>query len=138
MVDKRSIKLSPYEFFCKYRNRRSVAVITDKQYIFYSQILGDDYRTHDNIVVDIETTIHPNSLREGWDAFRSNNLYTFGVGTGYFRIDFPDNKELSMNQVTFLLELLNEIDKYNQEANDNSKINLQCCNSKALLDFLRN
>ena len=41
-----------------------------------------------------------------------------------------------MNQVTFLLELLNEIDKYNQEANDNSKINLQCCNSKDLLkDF---
>ena len=51
-IDERSLELKPEEYFdyCKNnKNIRGVWVITDKQSIFYSQILNNDYRTHDDI-----------------------------------------------------------------------------------------
>ena len=119
MIDEKSLQFNAYEYFKNCRNKRGVAVITDKQYIFYSQILNKDYNTHDSIGVNIETTIHPNSNRKGWDAFRANNVYVFAIGPSDFRIDFPDNCELSMNQATFILNLLDQIDKYDEEVDDN-------------------
>ena len=133
MIDKRSLELNAYEYFKQCHNKRGVAVITDKQYIFYSQILKDDYRTHDNIVVDIETTIHPNSNKKDWDAFRDNNVYVFAVGPGNFRIDFPDNSELSMAQATFILELLKQVDRYNEEVEDNNKVEVCVANTRNYL-----
>ena len=74
-IDKRSLKLSPYEYFryCnKTRRIRGVAVITDKQYIFYSQLLSNDYGTHNDIEIKIENTIHPNNQEEVWGGEHSN------------------------------------------------------------------
>ena len=127
MIDEKSLQFNAYEYFKNCRNKRGVAVITDKQYIFYSQILKNDYRTHDNIGVDIETTIHPNSNRKGWDAFRKNNVYVFAVGSSDFGISLPDNGELSLTQLNFIFEILEQVDKYNKELESNNgklKINL--------------
>ena len=88
MIDKRCLKFDVYDYlnYCKTRTIRGAAVITDKQYIFYSQILANDYKTHDDIVVELENAIHPDNLRYGWDATRANNVYFFTVGYKYFYI----------------------------------------------------
>ena len=52
-------------------------VITGKQCAFYTQILPKDYKTHDDISVNIENEIHPTDQRYGWDAMRDNHAYFF-------------------------------------------------------------
>ncbi len=118
-IDKRSLELSVYEYLKRCsdtgRNIRAVGVITDKQLVFYSQILKNDYATHDNIAVDIENTIHPKQERRGWDAIRENNIHFFCLGPSTLLIDLPQDQRLSMSQVSLVESVLREVDKYNSE-----------------------
>lgn len=140
MIDKRSLEFDVYEYldYCKKnQNIRGVGVITDKQFIFYSQILKDDYKTHPNIAMNIEKEIHPNSNRDYWGAYRDNNAYVYAVGANDFIINFPENKELSIAQSIFISELLDQIDKYNMEVNtEDKKVKIVVTNTgNHLVDF---
>lgn len=119
----KSLKLSPYEYvqYCnEIKYIRGVAVITDKQWIFYSQILENDYGTHNDIVMDIETEVYHNPQYFG----RSSNAYIFLVG-GEIIISMPDNGELSLSQTKFISDILEKINKYaNEEENFRKQINI--------------
>lgn len=123
-VDKISLRKSVYEYF-KWGNNnhamRGVGVITDSQYIFYTQVLRDDYGTHNDIAINIENAIHPYNKKRGWDAYHDNNIYFYSVGNEFI-IDLPENSELSMNQYKYLCMVLDEVDKFNREVSDDKKI----------------
>lgn len=115
-IDERCLKLDLYEYLTDWHEKgtRAVMVITDKQCVFYTQILPKDYKTHDEISINIENEIHPTDQRYGWDAMRDNHAYFFFDKIG-MRIAMPDNEELSYTQAQFITEYLNIIDKYNKE-----------------------
>lgn len=124
MIDERCLKFDVYDYlkYCStHRAIRGVAVITDKQYIFYSQVLRDDYGTHNDIEIEIENAIHPNNIRYAWDAIHDNNAHIFAVGYKEFIIDLPDNGELSMTQLDFIFSALDQIKKYNSEQESEDK-----------------
>ena len=101
-IDERSLKLKAEDYFdyCKNNRRiRGLWVITDKQSIFYSQVLKDDYRTHDNIQIDIENEIHPNNQIENWGAIRPSHACIASAGVE-LEIYMPDNGKLSYSQAS--------------------------------------
>lgn len=137
-INEKSLKMNPYQYFnyCQqFHEIRGVAVVTDKQSIFYSQVLNDDDRTHDNIMIDIEKEIHSNAEQGGFDAFYQNHVYLASLGRE-LKIFLPNNEELSLNQARLICSILDEVEKINQE-NDNSKIKIDCFGSieKSIYDI---
>ena len=125
-IDERSLKLKAEDYFdyCKnYRIIRGLWVITDKQSIFYSQVLRDDLRTHDNIQIDIENEIHPNNQINGWDAIRPSHAYIASAGSELI-ILMPDNGELSYSQAKFITDALNIVEKLNSKDENTRKIKI--------------
>ena len=123
-IDERSLELKAEDYFdyCQNRKIRGLWVITDKQSIFYSQVLKDDYRTHDEIEIDIENEIHPNEQKFGWDAIRSSHAYIASAGVELI-ISMPDNGKLSYSQAKFIIDTLNIVEKFNSNE-DNKKIKI--------------
>lgn len=127
MIEEECLKLDAYSYlnFCEKRVIRGVGVVTDKQLVFYSQIFKDDYGTHNDIQIDIEGTIHPRDQRKGWNLVRMHNAYIFSLGSQDFIISLPENGELSKTQLSFLLEVLDQLYRYNNEQkNTNKKVKL--------------
>ncbi len=126
MIDDESLKKGIYEYlkYCKEENViRGVGIVTDYQFIFYSQILKDDYSTHDDIVIKLENYIHPNDIRKGWNSFRNNHVYIFSWGKKVF-INLPTDETLSTNQYKFICGILDDIDKFNREVTDDKKVKI--------------
>ena len=127
MLDEGCLKLGICDYlkyFDRFGGTRGVAVITDKQYIFYTQILDDDNRTHESLIIDIEENIHPLSNRKKYDTLRENNVYVMIYGHKYFVISLPDNGQLSRSQLSFINDVLDEVDKYNKLEKKKVLINL--------------
>ena len=125
-IDERSLKLKAEDYFdyCKNNRRiRGLWVITDKQSIFYSQVLRDDFRTHDNIQIDIENEIHPNNQIEGWDAIRPSHACIASAGVE-LEIYMPDNGKLSYSQSKFITDALNIVEKFNSNEENKRKIKI--------------
>ena len=125
-IDERSLKLKAEDYFdyCKNNRRiRGLWVITDKQSVFYSQVLRDDYRTHDNIQIDIENEIHPNNQIEGWDAIRPSHASIASAGSE-LNIFMPDNGKLSYSQAKFITDALNIVEKFNSNEENKRKIKI--------------
>ena len=78
-IDERCLKLTLHEYLTDWQGKgtRAVMVITDKQCVFYTQILPNDFKTHDDISINIENEIHPTDQRYGWAAMRDNHTYFF-------------------------------------------------------------
>ena len=125
-IDERSLKLKAEDYFdyCKNNRRiRGLWVITDKQSIFYSQVLRDDYRTHDNIQIDIENEIHPNNQIENWGAIRPSHACIASAGVE-LEIYMPDNGKLSYSQAKFITDALNIVEKFNSNEENKRKIKI--------------
>ncbi len=125
-IDERSLKLKPEDYFdyCKNnRNIRGLWVITDKQSIFYSQVLRDDYRTHTDIQIDIENEIHPNNQIKGWNAIRPSHACIASIGVE-LEIYMPDNGKLSYSQAKFITDALNIVEKFNSNEENSRKIKI--------------
>ena len=125
-IDERSLKLKAEDYFDYCKNNRSIRglwVITDKQSIFYSQVLRDDFRTHDNIQIDIENEIHPNNQIEGWGAIRPSHACIASAGVE-LEIYMPDNGKLSYSQAKFITDALNIVEKFNSNEENKRKIKI--------------
>ncbi len=125
-IDERSLKLKAEDYFDYCENNRSIRglwVITDKQSIFYSQVLRDDIRTHDNIQIDIENEIHPNNQIEGWGAIRPSHAYIASAASE-LNIFMPDNGKLSYSQAKFITDALNIVEKFNSNEENSRKIKI--------------
>ena len=117
-MNKEDFNMNFYEYlrYCRDKSVRGVMVITDKQYVFYVQKDLNDKRYHHEI--DIENTIHTNKQKEGMKAIRDNNVYVASLGHE-IAIYMPENRLFSLAQYKFLEKVLDTIDKYNKEYNDN-------------------
>ena len=125
-IDERSLKLKAEDYFDYCKNNRKIRglwVITDKQSIFYSQVLRDDYRTHDNIQIDIENEIHPNNQIENWGAIRPSHACIASAGVE-LEIYMPDNGKLSYSQAKFITDALNIVEKFNSNEENKRKIKI--------------
>ena len=112
-----SLNLYNYLVYSQNKSVRGVSLITDKQYIFYTQLDNSDI-THDKIYTKLENVIHPNDTKLGFNAIRDNNIHIASVGQELV-IYLPDNKLLSLNQYKFIINMLNEVDKFNRDNNTN-------------------
>ena len=112
-----SLNLYEYLVYSQDKSVRGVSLITDKQYIFYTQLDNSDI-THDKIYTKLENEIHPNDKRDGFKAIRDNNIHIASVGHELV-IYLPDNKLLSLNQYKYIINMLNEVDRFNKENNTN-------------------
>ena len=119
-MNKEDFNMNFYEYlrYCRDKSVRGVMVITDKQYVFYVQKDLNDKRYHHELYIDIENTIHPNNQKEGMKAIRDNNVYVASLGHE-IAIYMPENRLFSLAQYKFLEKVLDTIDKYNKEYNDN-------------------
>lgn len=113
-----NMNFSEYLNYCRDKSVRGVMVITDKQYVFYVQKDINDKRYHHELYIDIENKIHPNDQKEGMKAIRDNNVYVASLGHE-IAIYMPENRLFSLAQYKFLEKVLDTIDKYNKEYNDN-------------------
>ena len=66
-MNDKNLSLNLYEYLVYSQNKsvRGVSLITDKQYIFYTQLDNSDI-THDEIYTKLENEIHPNDKRCGF------------------------------------------------------------------------
>ena len=112
-----SLNLYDYLVYSQDKSVRGVGLITDKQYIFYTQLDNSDI-TLDEIYTKLENEIHPNDQRDGFKAIRDNNIHIASVGHELI-IYLPDNKLLSLNQYKYIINMLNEVDRFNKENNTN-------------------
>ena len=125
-IDERSLKLKAEDYFDYCKNNRSIRglwVITDKQSIFYSQVLRDDFRTHDSIQIDIENEIHPNNQIDGWGAIRPSHA-CIASASSELNIFMPDNGKLSYSQAKFITDALNIVEKFNSNEENSRKIKI--------------
>lgn len=111
------MNLSDYFSFCQQKSIRGLALITDKQYIFYSQLIPDDYRIHNDITIDLENMIHPHYPIYGIDAIRCNHIQVSSLGNELF-IELPLYEKISKAQYYFLSEMLKEIRLINLQRNN--------------------
>lgn len=128
MIEEKKLQVDVYNYLkhCEQICQiRGVGVITDKQSIFYSQLHKDDYRAHEEISSDIEKTIHPNDTNNF--LIKEQNTYIFAFGYSYnFIISLPHNDELSMSQLEFIYQVIDQVEKYNNEQqNENKQVNIQ-------------
>lgn len=134
MIDERCLKLDIYEYlkYCKqFYDIKVVGVITDKQYIFYSQVLKDKYGTHYDIQSIIENAIYTNNITDEYIIASHNNVYFYTMGPEAFIISLPENGELSKSQLNFLVHALDQIEKYNKEQEiGNKKVKLTFYNTR--------
>ena len=115
MIDNESLKLSVYEYYVHSlkKSTRGVGLISDKQSIFYSQVLEGDNKTHENIITELEYYIHPGDKREGWDSIRDYNIHFFSTGEEFI-MDLPKGDIITISQYNFLCEILDNVKKFNK------------------------
>ena len=126
-LDKECLKYNVYEYynFCKQvGNRRGVGVITDKQSIFYTELVNINLSNHEWIAMDIEKSIHEKNPK-GYLCLRQENIHYFSLGKELI-IDLPNNGDLTISEFNFLLDIFNQIKKFNIENNIKTYILINC------------
>ncbi len=125
-IDERSLKLKAEDYFdyCNENDKRTrgVWVITDKQCIFYSQVLRNDFATHNEIAGNIETEIYNDNQRRYFDVRPRNAMM---ASTGVELVIFmPDDGKLSYSQAEFIINELNIVEKFNDNEENTRKIKI--------------
>lgn len=133
-IESEFLKRNVYEYF-KYcyleKNVCGAGIITSKQFVFYTQTDKYDHRTHDEIYMQIEQAIHIASKTEKRDAILPFDVYLAAVDFSLF-IYLPDSQEFTYSQFVFLNDVLNQVEKFNQEVGEKPKIKLWCYKSPNL------
>ncbi len=110
----RDLSISEYLRNCRKKLKRGIALITDKQYIFCSQVNDTDVRLHDQMFEDLEKVIHPNLQTLGFEELNKNNLVMTSYGNELI-IYFPYNGLISISQYRLLEIMFKEVDNVSQE-----------------------
>ena len=118
MLDKDSLQMNIYDYL-KYCNKKetikAVGVISDKQYVFYSQVKKNDYLTHEEISLKIENIIYKKEFTYSTYTYNKNNVHLFSSGDNEIIIDLPTTGIFTKSQYSFLDEVLTQIEKYNND-----------------------
>lgn len=106
-IDPRSLSVDVFDHYTKYYNKRGVGVITDKQFAFYSEHLPDDYKSHDQIVGELNQTIFPDMKFS--EAYQSENVVTIASVLKNVVIDLPRDGYFSENYYDGICYYLSEL-----------------------------
>lgn len=122
-----NLNKSVYEYYCleQFRGIHKIAgVITDRQCVIDTGIRNEpDYRSHNDLHIDIYKLIHPEFTDGYWELYRKNNMHVAG-DAGQLVVEFPRDDKLSINQAIFLIDILNQIHKFTIDTGKNIKITL--------------
>ncbi len=131
MIDKKFLKLSPYEYlkachegvYCRDKGHdlRGVSVITYRQGLYYSSIENNGL-LHVDILRDIE--------RDIFDPIVSGTYFNDGVPEHVYifmnresvDIHFPDNGKMSTVQLKLILDFIKDVSTYNSEVQENERL----------------
>ncbi len=119
---------------CKEDNNiKSAIIVTDKQCVmctinemnFKKMTINDD--SHINLINYLEDMIYPNNVTTGWESYKLHDAYIILKGSEV-TINLPLSGNLSLNQASFLIDILGEICKFNLENGDIISINIMSAN----------
>jgi len=122
IMDDKSLEISVYEHFKDYFNTRGVGIITDKQFVLYTQNNMYDGFNHDSAMPYLDKKIYPYKHYEGF--YRNSKDISFASMSENLYFFMPDNDYISNNQYQFLLYMLDEIEKYNNQADERKKVTI--------------
>ena len=110
MINSSYLKMDLNEYFnySKDKRIRALGLITDKQYILYSQINPYSSLIHNEIAILLENEIHPHYKIYNDGAIRDNHILISSLGSELF-IELPKSGYFSYSQYLFLSKLLKEI-----------------------------
>ena len=144
MANKNNLKLSVYEFFynCVKKNdpHKAVGVITNKQFLFYSQLEPEEvdytplgvWPDHWGMASLLHKEINPNDKRNFYDNDYPDDIHIFSMGYD-LAIDLPASGRLSKMQADYLIDILNAIESINNEITDDFmkiRVSFFCYNNK--------
>ena len=120
-----------YEFYKFSESRgfvRGAGVVTNKQLMFCKEP-NWAYVTHNDIVMDIENLIYDylSSKDIGWGL--DSNVHFFSTGHDLF-IHLPYSTELGLSQYYFLCDILDMVDKFNNEVKEDKQIEVLITTSR--------
>lgn len=115
---KSDLKIGVYDHFSNYYNTRGVGIITDKQFVFYTQTNAHDGFNHDNAMTFLDTRIYPFKNYGGF--YRYGEDIVFASQREYAYLDVPEY--ISKPQYLFLIHIIDELNRYN--INHSKKVNI--------------
>lgn len=122
IMDDKSLEIGVYEHFKDYFNTRGVGIITDKQFVLYTQNNMYDGFNHDSAMPYLDKKIYPYKHYEGF--YRNSKDISFASMSEDLYFFMPDNDYISKNQYQFLLYMLKEIERYNNQADERKKVTI--------------
>ena len=128
-MDEINKEIIPYFERClKIHNRKGVGIITDKQNVFFEE--ADSFFTHDVKACELTQEIFP-----GYEAYKYDKECVYYFCDGY-SIVFYLPYDLSFNQYSYLMDLLEKI--YNYNKNSIRKIEIVAINNEKRVDINEN
>jgi hypothetical protein len=112
-MDEKSLSISVYDHFMYYINCRSTGIITDKQFVYYTQYNLEDDFAHMSSIMYLDKIIHYN--RKHLDTYEQKSDVVVASTLNYFYIYLPENDMISKVQYKFLLYILEQLEKYNED-----------------------
>ena len=125
----KNINIYDFYKFSEYRGFvRGAGVITNKQLMFCKEPNGA-YVTHNDIVMDIEKMFYDylSSKDIGWGL--DSNVHFFSTGHDLF-IHLPYSTEFGLSQYYFLCDILDMVDKFNNEVKEDKQIEVLITTSR--------
>lgn len=117
-------KFQQYLYDCsKNINTKCAIIVTDKQCAittlneinFIKQAIFDN--SHNDLIEYLENKIHFNNNTSGWESYKLHDAYLLLEGPE-LKVSLPFSGYLSIKQAGFLIDILADICKFNQENND--------------------
>jgi hypothetical protein len=112
-MDDKSLNISIYDHFKYYFNTRGTGIITDKQFAFYTQYDINDSFEHQTSISYLNKLIHYNVVN-GLEYEDKKDVIVAST-LNYFYIFLPTKNTISNEQYKFLMYILDEIEKFNED-----------------------
>ena len=115
-----------YEHYSKYYHSRGVGIISDNQFVFYTQVSLDDGFNHDTAMPTLDNMMYPGKKYDGW--YISCDDIVIASITDTVIINLPKSGTLTIKQYEMLKYFTSEINEVIKDFPQN-KINITVCNN---------
>lgn len=134
-MDEKSLQIEVYEYCKNYKEKRIVGLITDKQFVMYTQCHYDGFN-HDTALPYLDKKIYPFKNYHGF--YIESKDISFAGDSGVIYFSMPEI--ISREQFLLMNDMLDEIEKYNNEVEYQDKVKMimfrhtNCVDSREVQD----
>ena len=121
LMDEKSLNTNLYEHFKNNFDRKGVGIITDRQIASWCQYKLDGFM-HNTAIPYLNKMIYPTIKKEIFNSSKEDILFASQIQ--YMSIFMPTRETITRNQYVFVMNILDEIEKYNKEASEEKRISL--------------